>query len=62
MISYSTANFLLGRVSLAAPYWGSFGVDLVALAIAGTGAVRLREYASRGADTAQATPSRAHPD
>ncbi len=35
MISYSTANFLLGRVSTAAPYWGSFGVDLVALAVAG---------------------------
>ena len=32
MISYSAANFLLGRVSTAAPYWGSFGVDLVALA------------------------------
>ena len=34
MISYSAANFLLGRVSTAAPYWGAFGVDLVALAIA----------------------------
>src|SRR5262249_2387519 len=35
MISYSAANFLLGRVSTAAPYWGAFGIDLVALAIAG---------------------------
>ena len=33
MISYSGANFLLGRASTAAPYWGAFGVDLVALAI-----------------------------
>ena len=36
MISYSAANFLLGRVSTAAPYWGAFGVDLVALAVVGT--------------------------
>ena len=35
MISYSAANFLLGRVSTAAPYWGAFGVDLVALAVVG---------------------------
>ena len=30
MISYSTANLLLGRVSIAAPYWFGFGVYLVA--------------------------------
>jgi DHA1 family tetracycline resistance protein-like MFS transporter len=41
MISYSTANFLLGRVSIAAPYWGAFGIDLVALAVAGYGSRRL---------------------
>jgi MFS transporter, DHA1 family, tetracycline resistance protein len=32
LISYVLANFLLG-VSLAAPYWASFGVDLAALAV-----------------------------
>ncbi len=41
MVSYSTANFLLGRVSIAAPYWGAFGIDLVALAVAGYGSRRL---------------------
>jgi MFS transporter, DHA1 family, tetracycline resistance protein len=41
MISYSTANFLLGRVSIAAPYWGAFGIDLVALAVAAYGSRRL---------------------
>ena len=41
MISYSTANFLLGRVSIAAPYWGAFGIDIVALAVAGYGSRRL---------------------
>jgi hypothetical protein len=34
MISYSASNILLGRVSTAAPYWGAFGIDLVALAVA----------------------------
>jgi DHA1 family tetracycline resistance protein-like MFS transporter len=43
MISYSAANFLLGRVSTAAPYWGACGIDLVALAIAGHGARRFRK-------------------
>jgi DHA1 family tetracycline resistance protein-like MFS transporter len=33
MISYSTSNVLLGRVSTVAPYWGSVGVDLVALVV-----------------------------
>jgi DHA1 family tetracycline resistance protein-like MFS transporter len=35
MISYSTSNILLGRVSTAAPYWGALGVELLALAVAG---------------------------
>ncbi len=30
MISYSTANLLLGRISTAAPYWFGFGVYLAA--------------------------------
>jgi DHA1 family tetracycline resistance protein-like MFS transporter len=34
MISYSVANVLLGKVSTAAPYWGAFGIDVVALALA----------------------------
>ena len=56
MISYSTANFLLEQVSTAAPYWGAFGVDLVALAIAGSGSRRLHQYASHDAVTAQISP------
>jgi DHA1 family tetracycline resistance protein-like MFS transporter len=43
MISYSVANLLLNRVATAAPYWGAVGVDLVALAIAGSGATRIRK-------------------
>jgi MFS transporter, DHA1 family, tetracycline resistance protein len=35
MISYSASNILLGKISTAAPYWGAFGVDLVAVALAG---------------------------
>lgn len=34
MISYSASNVLLGRHA-AAPYWGAFGVDLLALVAAG---------------------------
>jgi hypothetical protein len=41
MISYSASNILLGRVSTAAPYWGAFGVDLIALAVAGHIATKL---------------------
>jgi len=41
MISYSTSNVLLGKVSEGAPYWGAFGVDLVALALASRAAVGL---------------------
>ncbi len=49
MISYSAANFLLGRISTAAPYWGSFGIDLVALAIAGQRSRVLRDRLSHPA-------------
>ncbi|MFI5456720.1 MAG: MFS transporter [Isosphaerales bacterium] len=42
MISYSTSNVLLGKVSAGAPYWGAFGVDLLALVLAGHTAWRLR--------------------
>jgi DHA1 family tetracycline resistance protein-like MFS transporter len=35
MIGYSVSNLLLGRVSTTAPYWGSAGVDVLALAVAG---------------------------
>jgi DHA1 family tetracycline resistance protein-like MFS transporter len=41
MISYSAANLVLGRVSTAAPYWGAFLVDLLALAVAGRVASRI---------------------
>jgi MFS transporter, DHA1 family, tetracycline resistance protein len=41
MISYSASNVLLGKVSTAAPYWGAFGVDLVAIAVASRSAARL---------------------
>jgi MFS transporter, DHA1 family, tetracycline resistance protein len=34
MISYSVSNILLGKISTAAPYWGAFGVDVVAMALA----------------------------
>jgi len=41
MISYSTANILLGKVSTAAPYLGSLAVDALAFVLAGSAAVRL---------------------
>ena len=41
MISYSASNVLLGKVSTAAPYWGAFGVDLVAIAVASRSAAHL---------------------
>jgi DHA1 family tetracycline resistance protein-like MFS transporter len=41
MISYSTSNVLLGRVSTGAPYWGAFGVDLIALALSSGASIRL---------------------
>jgi MFS transporter, DHA1 family, tetracycline resistance protein len=46
MISYSTSNILLGRVSAAAPYWGAFGIDLLALAAAGHFATNAGRYAA----------------
>jgi DHA1 family tetracycline resistance protein-like MFS transporter len=42
MISYSTSNILLGKVSPGAPYWQAVGVDLLALALAGHSARGLR--------------------
>jgi len=42
MISYETSNVLLEKVSIGAPYWGAAGVDLLALALAGQAAWRLR--------------------
>jgi DHA1 family tetracycline resistance protein-like MFS transporter len=41
MISYETSNVLLGRVSTTAPYWGAFGVDLIALALSGRASIRV---------------------
>jgi DHA1 family tetracycline resistance protein-like MFS transporter len=41
MISYSASNVLLGKVSTAAPYWGAFGVDLIAIAVASRSVARL---------------------
>ncbi len=46
MINYWTANLMLDRISTAAPYWGSFGVDLIALAVAGRGLKLLRDRSS----------------
>jgi DHA1 family tetracycline resistance protein-like MFS transporter len=42
MISYSSANILLGKVSTAAPYLGSVGIEIVAFILAGRAAVRSR--------------------
>jgi DHA1 family tetracycline resistance protein-like MFS transporter len=42
MISYSTSNLLLGKVSAGAPYWQAFGVDLLALTLAGQTVRRFR--------------------
>ena len=40
MISYSASNVLLGK-STAAPYWGAFGIDVLAIAVASHLASRL---------------------
>ena len=40
LISYSASNVLLGKAT-AAPYWGAFGVDLVAIAVASRAAAGL---------------------
>jgi len=61
MISYSVANILLGRVSTAAPYLGSFGIDALALILTGSAAARLSvepaaKSAQHGDQKAVATP------
>jgi len=43
MISYSASNILLGTVSTSAPYWGAFGIELVALAAATRGGTNVHE-------------------
>jgi DHA1 family tetracycline resistance protein-like MFS transporter len=50
MISYSTSNVLLGKVSTGAPYWGAFGVDVVALAIS-TGTARRFHHDTAAAES-----------
>ena len=40
MISYSASNVLLSKVSTAAPYWGAFGIDVLAIGVAGHSAAR----------------------
>jgi DHA1 family tetracycline resistance protein-like MFS transporter len=47
MISYSTSNVLLGKVSTAAPYWQAFGVDALTLALAGLAARRFHSRTSK---------------
>jgi DHA1 family tetracycline resistance protein-like MFS transporter len=46
MISYYSANMLLGKVATAAPYLGSLGIEVVAFILAGSTAVRLRHEAT----------------
>jgi len=48
MISYSVSNILLDH-STGAPFWGALGVDLIALAIAGSLAARVRLHEPRPA-------------
>ena len=57
MISYSASNVLLGKVSTAAPYWGAFGAELVAIAVASRSAARLvaEEPAGDGVTDVRAT-------
>jgi MFS transporter, DHA1 family, tetracycline resistance protein len=57
MISYSASNVLLGKVSTAAPYWGAFGAELVAIAVASRAAARLvaEEPAGDGVTDIRAT-------
>ena len=57
MISYSASNILLGKVSTSAPYWGAFGVELLALAAAtraGTTVVREQSHSARVIDARSA--------
>ncbi|MGP0065589.1 MAG: MFS transporter [Isosphaeraceae bacterium] len=61
MVSYESANLLLGRVSLGSPYWCAFGVDLLALAVAASLAVQFgrasrTEVPSRRAAAAHDAP------
>jgi MFS transporter, DHA1 family, tetracycline resistance protein len=55
LISYSASNVLLGTVSTSAPYWGAFGVDLVALAVASRSAVGLISEKTPGLADVRAT-------
>jgi DHA1 family tetracycline resistance protein-like MFS transporter len=57
MISYSTSNLLLGRVSTAAPYWQACAIDLLALALAGHTASRFRSGIPRESVEAHETVS-----
>ncbi len=52
MLSYSTSNVLLGKVALAAPYWGAFGIDVLAFAVASHSAIRFVPEKPNGADAA----------
>lgn len=52
MISYSVANVLLGRLSAAAPYWGAFGIDLLALVAAAPIAFLAGPYVPRSGNQA----------
>jgi DHA1 family tetracycline resistance protein-like MFS transporter len=54
MISYSAANVLLGRVSTAAPYWGAFGIDILALAVAGRIATDVSQSVSPAQEVSEA--------
>ena len=47
LVSYSVSNILLDQVSVGSPYWVAFGIDLVALALAGGVAARVRLHEPR---------------
>ncbi len=60
MISYSIANLLLGKVSTAAPYLGSLGVDVLAVVLAGSAAMRLiHEPTSRSVESSEPADQKA---
>jgi len=60
MISYSISNLLLGKVSTAAPYLGSLGVDALAFILAGSAAARLiHEPAARSVEAAEPSNQKA---
>ena len=54
MVSYSAANILLGRVSDAAPYWGAFAIDLLALAVAARIAIGVDQQPSLSQEVSEA--------